>query len=251
MVIYTKSHTEMRGIMIKFAVCDDEPFMIDEISTFIAKYMNDNPMISYHISHFQNGQSLLESHNDFDLTFLDIQMEQPDGMITAKRLRQQGNRSLLVFVTVLKECVFDAFEVQAYDYLIKPLDNNHFKRTMDRAMEYLKQKMSKNLVVKRSNSCEVISLSKIIYFEVIGRKIFIHQNNGTVIDYYDRLNELEKQVDKRFFRCHRSYLVNLDYVHSYSLGQIILPQGNIVPVSRLREKDFHKALLYHMRERRT
>ena len=73
--------------------------------------------------------------------------------------KESGNHSLLVFVTVLKECVFDAFEVQAYDYLIKPLDSNHFKRTMDRAMEYLKQRMSKNLVVKRSNSCDVLGYS--------------------------------------------------------------------------------------------
>lgn len=223
--------------------------MAKEISDRLSGYMEEKQLASYCVSSFPNGQSLLESGCDFDLIFLDIQMEQPDGMETARLLRQQRNHSLLVFVTVLKEYVFDAFEVQAYDYLVKPLDSGHFQRTMDRAIQSLAQREAKNIIVQRGTSCEVIQLSQIVYCEVQGRKIYIHQRDGRIVDYYDKLKDLERRVDGRFFRCHRSYLVNLDYVRGCSGGQVTLSQGGKIPVSRLRERDLAQALLRHMKER--
>jgi len=235
--------------LIKIAICDDEPLMAQEITDHLSKYMAKKHIPSYCINSFLSGCSLLESDCDFDLIFLDIQMEQPDGMETAKMLRQRENHSLLVFVTVLKECVFDAFEVEAYDYLIKPLDSGHFRRTMDRVIKALKQTTAKNIIVRRGTSCEVIPLAQIIYCEVQGRKIYIHQSDGNIIDYYEKLDDFERRVDGRFFRCHRSYLVNLEYVRSSHAGQVILSQGNQIPVSRLREQDLIQALLRYMKER--
>lgn len=235
--------------MIKFAICDDEPFMTEEISQYLSRYMEEENMASYCVSSFPNGRLLLESDCDFDLIFLDIQMEQPDGMETAKMLRQRKNRSLLVFVTVMKECVFDAFEVHAYDYLIKPLDYHRFKRTMDRAVKDLDQQAGKYIIIRKSASCQVVPLSQIMYCEVQGRKVYIHQADGKVIDYYDKLEDFQRRVDRRFFRCHRSYLVNLDYIRGCAAGLATLSLGDKIPVSRLRERELTETLLRHMKER--
>lgn len=191
----------------------------------------------------------MESDCAFDLIFLDIQMEQPDGMEIARMLRQQSNQSLLIFVTVLKEYVFDAFEVEAFDYLTKPLDYGRFRRTMDRVMRVLEQQAAKSIVIQRGTSCEVLLLSQIVYCEVQGRKIYIHQSDGRIIDYYDKLEDFERRVDGRFFKCHRSYLVNLDYVRGCNAGQVILSGEDRIPVSRLRERDLTQALLHYMKER--
>ena len=235
--------------MIKFAICDDEPYMIQEISNHLSQYMSKMKITSYRINSFPNGHSLLDSDHDFDVIFLDIQMEQPNGMETAKILRQRRNHSLLVFVTVLKEYVFHAFEVEAYDYLIKPLDSDHFKRTMDRAIKSLEQRTAKNIIVQRGTSCVVVPLDQIVYCEVQGRKVYIHQSDGMIIDYYDKLEDLEQRMDGRFFRCHRSYLVNLDFIRGCNAGQVVLSQDGKIPVSRLRERDLTQALLRHMKER--
>ena len=88
-----------------------------------------------------------------------------------------------------------------------------------------------------------------VYGEVLGRKLYLHRSAGGVVDYYGRLGDLERRVDGRFFRCHRSYLVNLDHVRGSRAGQAVLSQGGSVPVSRLRESDLTKALLQHMKER--
>lgn len=235
--------------MIKFAICDDEPFMTEEISQYLSRYVEEKNIAPYCVSCFPNGRLLLESDCDFDLIFLDIQMEQPDGMETAKMLRQRKNRSLLIFVTVMKECVFDAFEVHAYDYLIKPLDYHRFKRTMDRAVKDLDQQADKHIIIRKSASCQVVPLSQIMYCEVQGRKVYIHQADGKVIDYYDKLEDFQRRVDRRFFRCHRSYLVNLDYIRGCAAGLATLSLGDKIPVSRLRERELTETLLRHMKER--
>ena len=145
--------------------------------------------------------------------------------------------------------MFDAFEVEAYDYLIKPLDAGHFQKTMDRALRSLNQRAAKKIIIRRGTSCDVIPMAEIMYCEVQGRKIYIHQSSGKIVDYYDKLENLERRVDGRFFKCHRSYLVNLDYVLGCRAGQVLLPQGSYIPVSRLRERDLTQALLHYMKER--
>ena len=235
--------------MIKFAICDDEPLMAQELAGHLADYMKENLITAYSVSSFSDGRALLDAIDRFDVIFLDIQMEQPDGMETAKLLRRRGDHSLLVFVTVLKELVFDAFQVEAYDYLLKPLDRARFKQTMDRVLRSLDRKTAEDIVIQRGTGCEVVLLSDIVYCEVLGRKIYLHKHDGTVSDYYDKLEDLERRVDGRFFKCHRSYLVNLDYVRGCQDGQVLLFQGERIPASRLRERELTQALLRYMKER--
>lgn len=236
--------------MIRLAVCDDESYMREELCSLVSKYMEERCSSSYDIAEFENGKALLESRDRFDLIFLDIQMEQPDGMETARRLREREESSLLVFVTVLKEPVFEAFQVQAFDYLVKPLEQGLLWRTMDRALGELSRRSSRSVFIQKRNSCQVILLSRIVYCEVLGRKIYIHEKDKTVTEYYERLEELERRVDRRFYRCHRSYLVNLDYVRGCKGGQILLPGGEQIPVSRLRERELTQVLLRRMKERK-
>ena len=108
--------------MIKIAICDDDPLMAQDLASHLADYMNEHLITAYDLSSFPDGRALLDAVDRFDVIFLDIQMEHLDGMETAKLLRQRGDHSLLVFVTVLKELVFDAFQVEAYDYLLNLSD---------------------------------------------------------------------------------------------------------------------------------
>lgn len=235
--------------MLRFALCDDEPYMLEALSSLLSDCLDKRQPLPYHISRFASGEALLASRDPFDMIFLDIQMESPNGMETARLLRQKGRQSLLVFVTVLKECVFDAFAVDAFDYLLKPLDPQRFQQILDRGLEALARRGAQELLVQRGACVQVVPLAQIVYVEVLGRKVYVHQADGSVLDYYDKLETLESHFQGRFFRCHRSYLVNLDYVRGCSGGQVTLASGETVPLSRLRRQDLTQALLRHMRER--
>lgn len=235
--------------MLHFAVCDDEPYMLDQLSAQVEGCLVQLGCRDFRISRFSSGRDLLEAGGRFDLIFLDIQMAPPDGMETAEALRRRGDGCLLVFLTVLRERVFDAFEVRAFDYLVKPADPARVRRTLERALEDLERRRARTLLIQRGTAREVVPLDEIAYCEVMGRKVYLHLEGGGVVDYYDKLTDLERRLGSGFFRCHRSYLVNLDHVRGCGGGLVTLSSGGAVPVSRLREGELTQALLRRMRER--
>lgn len=235
--------------MLHFAVCDDEPYMLGRLSTQISEGLAELGCREFRLARFSGGQALLEAGERFDLVFLDVQMDPPDGLETARALRRRGDGCLVVFLTVLRERVFDAFEVRAFDYLVKPASLDRLRRTLERALEDLDRRRARTLLVQRGTAREVVPLDEIVYCEVMGRKIYLHREDGGVLDYYDKLADLERRLGGGFFRCHRSYLVNLDHVRGCGGGQVRLSGGEAVPVSRLREGELTQALLRRMRER--
>lgn len=229
--------------MMRVAVCDDEKMMRDRLCQMIEAFL-DSKGIARQIVPLSDGRALLEA-GDFDVIFLDIQMQGMDGMETARLLRERGDSCFLVFVTVLEEYVFDAFQVEASDYLVKPVEPGRFASAMERACKAWQGKKN-GLVVRTKQQQRFFKFGEVLYCEVIGRKIYLHTASETV-DYYERLTILEEQLDGRFFKCHRSFLVNLDHVCGYADGMAEMNNGGRIPVSRLRAQDFTEAILHRMR----
>lgn len=234
--------------MFLAAVCDDEPFFQNALADRLAAYLQERGT-ACEVRCFSGGRALLDSPASFDLIFLDVWMEGMDGMETARQLRESGYRGPLLFLSALREPVFDAFAVGACDYLVKPLDSQRFRRAMDRAMALLRQEAGPCLTVRKGLSCQVVPFSEILCCEVLGRKVTIRRRDGA-IEFYERLDRLEAQLDSRFFRCHRSYLVNLDCIRSCRGGAAVLLDGTEVLVARKREKPLAQALLDRMKKRR-
>lgn len=236
--------------MINIAVCDDEKCMSEKIEKmaedFFRKKNTDISVVEY-----SSGEELLKSNERIDILFLDIGMRGMDGIETARMLRAQGYNGFLIFITVLKEMVFRSFEVQPFDYLVKPVQREYFEKTMDRLFLSMQDRLSPekvNLLVQRGCESNIISFQDIICCEIIDRKVYLHLVSGEVIDYYDRIENLEKKLDGRFFRCHRSYLINLNHLKSYRNNTAYMADGEEIPVSRLRSKEFSKVILQYMRE---
>ena len=117
--------------MINIAVCDDEKCMSEKIVKMIEDFFGKkNTVIS--VAEYSSGEELLKCNEGIDILFLDIGMQGMDGIETARRLRMHGYNGFLVFITVLKEMVFRSFEVQPFDYLVKPVQEEHFEKTMER-----------------------------------------------------------------------------------------------------------------------
>ncbi len=232
--------------MIHIAICDDEKHMCEHIKAFVTDFFRKkNREIC--LRTFSGGEELLRYGGQIDLLFLDIQMKGMDGMETARKLRAGQFRGFLIFITVLKEMVFESFEVQAYDYLVKPVEEKQFTKTMERLYTSMQNSCEDSLLVQKGYEGRIISKGEIVFCEIIDRKIYLNLVSGEVVDYYERIENLQTKLGDRFFRCHRSYLINLGHLKGYKNGTAYMDNGREVPVSRLRSKEFSGVVLQYMK----
>lgn len=233
--------------MIHIAICDDEPYMSDALRRMVSKFFRGKN-IDIMISQFTGGEQLLHSQKEIDILFLDIQMGDMNGMETAKRLRRRKFKGFLIFITVLREMVFHAFEVQAFDYLVKPIDEIHFEKMLERLLSSMQDAGSASLLIQKGYESSIIPFEDIVFCEIMDRKVYVHLASSEIIDFYDRIDHLETKLDDSFFRCHRSFLINLKYLKSYKNGTAYMENGKEIPVSRLRSKEFSSVILRYMKQ---
>lgn len=237
--------------MVCVAVCDDEKYMADTIRQMAEDFFHGKNM-EISVCQFSCGEELLACRQRIDILFLDIRMGTMDGLETAGELRRRGFDGYLIFTTVLQEMVFQSFAVQPFDYLVKPIERDCFARTMERLLASMKDGKGANLLVQRGMESRIVAVDEIVYCEVIDRKIYLHLCSAEVVDYYDRIDRLETELGKRFYRCHRSYLINLRYLRSYRKGIACMESGvgeNFeIPVSRLKNREFAQVVLQYMKK---
>ena len=232
--------------MIHIAICDDEKYMSDHIRAMASDFFRKKNR-EIQLRTFLSGEELLNYDGQIDILFLDIQMKGMDGLETARKLRADKFRGVLIFITVLKEMVFQSFEVQAYDYLVKPVEEKQFEKTMERLYVSMQNAGEDSLLVQKGYEGRIIREDEIVFCEVIDRKIYLNLASGEVVDYYDRIENLETKLDSHFFRCHRSYLINLKHLKGYKNGTACMDNGKEIPVSRLRSREFSSVVLQYMK----
>ena len=235
---------ELQVMGLNIAICDDEEIIREQIKELTEKEKSGLCMELY-----ETGDALLASGKQFDIVFLDIQMEGTDGIETAKRLRQRDEDTILIFITGIREYVFEAFDVAAFHYLLKPIEEEKFREVFRRAgreLEKRKSKRRETVFIKTRNRSFSLEKDSILYIESRGKKVEIH-TTGETIEAYASMNEMEGQLGGGFFRCHRGYLVNMAYVAEYDSGSITLNNGEYVYLAKEKYGEFVKAYMRYLR----
>ncbi|MBC2399262.1 DNA-binding LytR/AlgR family response regulator [Clostridium tetanomorphum] len=236
--------------MLKIAVCDDEILQgIDVVKKIKSILENNYCNYDYDIEEFSSGEQMISSGNYFDIVFLDIKMGKLSGIDIAKSIRENNNDTKIVFITAFKEYVFEAFDVSAFHYLIKPVSKEKISEIIDRIFKVISHKENSQqcIVINKGKSSIKVLLDSIHFFEVQNRIINIHTERQ-VIQYYDKLTNIESKVPKDiFFRCHRSYIVNLKYVMKFNKTDIILDDGTRIMLSKSKYDEFSRAFLKYIK----
>jgi len=243
---------------MKLAICDDDRKIRELIEESVREVSE-----SMEIEVFSDARGILALGYDADIVFLDIQMPGIDGMSAAKMMRQNGKKTVIVFVTAVEEQVYKAFDVGAFNYIVKPFGKKRITEVIRSAiaqadeLHYIEKTMSekedekhqaRTITVKSGGTNRRVILSEIIYAEIFDRRIILHMKDHDNIVYNGRISELESISGQDFFRVHRAYLINLTYVKSYDSKSVRVGDMDI-PVARGKYQELIKAYLsYYTRK---
>lgn len=227
--------------MVKIALCDDRKDAIEQYSKLL-KACAEKYQIEIEVCCFFSGEELLfhlsVSSYKIDIIYLDIMMEKLDGMETARQLRSYNCNAQIVFLTSCEDYVYEAFDVNAVQYLIKDeLTLHKFETVFLKAVELASRKEEELFACEFGGETSMIPISKISYFEIWKRAVTVHYGEGQTAKFYSSMEQLEKRfAGKDFVRVHRSFLVHFPYIAKFQQQSLILKTGQTIPVGGTYEK---------------
>ena len=220
--------------MIKIAFCDDDMEVLHQINELLDRYrVERNEDITY--AAFQSPFELLteiEKGIRPDILFLDVVMPGQNGMDVAKEIRQYDTNMKIIFLTSSPEFAVESYSVGAYFYQLKPIWGESFFRLMDAVLAECEKKKKNSLILRSKDGITRIDLQQLEYCEVLGRKLLFHLENGAVLESAGSLDDLAGQLmqHSNFFRPHRSFLVNMEYIQNISSRSIKMVNDAEIPI---------------------
>lgn len=220
--------------MIKIAFCDDDMEVLHQMNELLDRYrVERNEDITY--AAFQSPFELLteiEKGIRPDILFLDVVMPGQNGMDVAKEIRQYDTNMKIIFLTSSPEFAVESYSVGAYFYQLKPIWEESFFRLMDAVLAECEKKKKNSLILRSKDGITRIDLQQLEYCEVLGRKLLFHLENGAVLESAGSLDDLAGQLMQysNFFRPHRSFLVNMEYIQNISSRFIKMVNDAVIPI---------------------
>lgn len=235
---------------MKIAFCDDEKGCIEILTAALIKYRDTFcPYMEYEA--FYDAAKLLEkfkSNQDFaDIVLLDIQMQNKNGIEIAKQIHEINSEIIIIFISNYDSYMQIGYEVNAFRYILKNQINTFLEKNLNSAIAEVMKQNKQKFSFKSKGEIRHIRYTDIIYFE--SQRRFINMISTTETNtFYGKLDEIEKQLnDARFVRCHKSYLINADYIESTTAKAVNLANKYSIPISRSKLITIKKAQVWAMR----
>lgn len=234
---------------IRIACCDDEKQQLELYKTMFTN-IEMRQDIKLNVEYFLSGNFMLErfqsEKNPFDLVYLDMDMDEKSGLDLAKEIRQNYHSDcLILFLTNYPKYMQNSFDVRAFQYMIKPVQFDEFERKFNAARKYL-EKDDKNRVVLKIDADNVVFFTNEIYYiekEKSSKQFLVYLEDKCVVAK-GVLSAIENQLlEQHFMRTHRSYLVNMKHIRRIQKNDLVLSNGNLVPISRRKEKELKQQFM--------
>ena len=223
------------------AIVEDDENVRQQLSAYIDKFYEEDAR-KYRLSVFSDGDEILEDYKaDYDLILLDIQMKHLDGVETAEKIRSLDRDVYLVFVTNLANYAIKGYAVQAFDFILKPVNYMMLKQLLQRIDKLVSTRQQRYVTLPTDLGLTRIDVNHITYVETEAHFLIIKTDEGEY-RMRDTMKNMETVLGKYgFFRCNNCYLVNLKHVERVD-GSSILVNGEELAISRPRYKAFMETL---------
>ena len=227
----------------KIAICDDCGADVDYLSVLAEKWAETSGN-NIAIHKFSSSEAFLfcyEEEKDFDILLLDIEMGGQNGVELARKIRKDNDTVQIIFITGFPDYMAQGYDVAALHYLMKPVDQDKLYAVLDRAAANLR-KTEKRLKVIFDRQTDFVPFDRILYIEADKQFVCIHTDDH-IYRMKASFGEMEAVLDERFFRCQRSFLVNLGVVVRVRNNCIVLKGGEEIPISRGKAKEIADAII--------
>ncbi|MDU5491415.1 MAG: LytTR family DNA-binding domain-containing protein [Clostridium perfringens] len=233
--------------MLKICLCDNDKNILNCYSKKVTDLLN-NIYFTFKLETFTSGESLIfkleDDPNKFDIIIIDIIMKGIDGIETSKILRNYGYEGIIIFLTSSKEFAFDSFKVEPFNYILKNSKNNRFDNIFLKAAKKVHKKSRKNIINLSKPQNKIIDLDTIIYMETLSKKVLFHKLSGEIEEVNCSFKDIIENVERYgLFRCHKSYIVNINYVKTFNKLECKLYNDVIIPLGRKYSKEFRNIIL--------
>lgn len=227
--------------MLNVAICDDDLNFIGKFEDILLT-IKRLEHIEFELEAYLDGKELVrdicENSKRYDLIFLDIEMREMNGLTAAKKIRENDTLTMLIYVTSHESYAIEAYDVQPFQFLVKPVDFGIVHRYFMKAYEKLTTGPDYFICEFKADTY-ILRISEIMYFKSNRRVIQVFMVNGSIIKFYGKLNDLEDRLSKEkadFWRIHQSYLVNIRYIDFISHDRVILKNKKTLSISQDRRK---------------
>ena len=225
--------------MYKIAICEDEDLFIGELRENLERYAAETGR-EFCFFVYHDGSELLGKYNSgYDLIFMDIRMEQLDGLKTAEAIRKIDSTVGIVFLTSLVQHVWKGYEFNAVNYLLKPVKYSVLKMELDRYFIRYQGREEPYLSFSNDSGKYKVLYRNLRYAETEKRNVLLHfEEKGEVI--YKNMKEVSALLCRQpqFVQCHQSFVVNLSYAKGVEGLELLLSTGERIPISQPRRKEF-------------
>lgn len=223
---------------MRILICDDEVRYIQPLRKCLEQYMAEHNIPS-EITETVAPQKILLSKEVYDIAFLDIQMENVDGLTLAKELRQRNRKTALFFITNYEGYQDNAMDLQALRYFKKPFEPDRLIAGLDKALEYIDGAYV-DVFLYSGGVQQRVLVDDILYLTLDGRKVAIQ----TVKSRFLVTGKLEEWIERfphTFFRQpHKSFLVNLHHVDRYAYSELQMSDGTRIPIAPKKQPEFRR-----------
>lgn len=233
--------------MVRIALVEDDVVYRQQLQDYLQQYEKDSGQ-KFRVSLFSDGDEITEGYRaEFDIILMDIEMAFMDGITAAEKIRQQDQEVVIIFITNMPQYAMKGYMVDALDYVLKPVSYYAFSQRIDRALSRMQNRRRVFLSVPIHGGVRKVDLSELSYIEVQDHDLLFHLQKETFLTK-GVLSEMEEQLrEQPFFRCGKSYLINLEYVDGIQGGDVIIG-GSRIPISRQKRKALMDALNTYMNE---